>query len=176
MGMSRCGSLCSIGSTHFVKLYEIYMFFYATSVFAFFGILLQISFITIILLKISNINIEVKYLPMNFVLIILFTISTIFYVPILFTKTTTSTPITKDNRTTLSYSVVNTQFGNSGVGKTIIIFISVIRGIGFLVLISVLNFITFIKFEKQLLIKKKICLKAIGKCFFLFISSSFILD
>lgn len=183
ISLSKCGSLCGmIGNSYLAKFYELYLFFYLSNVLCVFNSLIEICFTLNRYLAISDLKHKCKFEKLSFGVIVfmLFVVSSVWYLPILFTKnieyitisnsreTALNKPIldlieSKLNRTILEeyanksiYFLGRTKFGMSDFGKVMVMLVAFIRCVGIFLAIFVLNALTAYKFREFILKKCKI--------------------
>jgi hypothetical protein len=162
----RCGIYCGrLSDTGFYsKMYEYVMFFYLSSVLAIFNILIEIfisikRYLTILNRKHQAIN----KISNKTILIMLAIFSAVYYSPILFTKSIKLMNVSDGaslNSTKQGYIVASSSFGETSIGKILIILLSAIRGIVGLVVLFIIDIFIIIKFRK--LIKRKIIIKKLS--------------
>lgn len=135
---------------------------YFTSCLAIFSILIEIVLSLQRYLILIN-KATFQKISHKWIICILFLISLLYYLPMLFRKNILSTKINYLTNGTVfvrtSYSIINTDFGSSPAGKTVPIVLTIIRiflGTFLLTFVNIINTFKFRKrFNKRMQIKLK---------------------
>lgn len=150
----RCGSLCneSTSSTLVAKFYEYAVFGYLTSVLAIFSIMIEtrLSFERYLLVTNSYMKTGVQTVKFKWVIFILLCLSILFYFPALFTESIIHDPNRPDG-----YLLELNEFGRSTAGKIILIAQSALRNLILLLVNSIINILTIIRFRRYITNKRK---------------------
>ena len=150
--ISDCGD-CIISKSYLSKLYDLCIGDYLSSCLAIFIIFIEITISVKRYMILSN-SLRFQTIPINFIIIILFSISILFYLPVLYLKNVQEI---NANSTTneMVYKLIPSEFGKSSFGKSIPIILASIRLFLATIVMSTLNILTTIKFRKRLKLKFK---------------------
>ena len=162
----RCGQLCDFSTTRITQYYYFIFYTYLKGIPAILSINIQITVSLYKYVQITNKTFfKFKYFKLTIVILILF--SAVFYLPILLTKSLKVViKPTSNNLTITTYSMIANDFGNSMIGKLLIIIVSVIRGFVSLIILTIINVLTKFEFSKFLKRKKQITTQEEAECMF----------
>jgi len=141
---------CPLHDSYFTKWYQIYINYYFTSVLAIFCIFSDI-FLSLLRYSILKNNKYLQSIRFYLVVGLLFIVSLIYYLPVIFFYDIIPKNINNDNITTIidEYSVVKNPLGLSLYGKITPIILSVIRLILAMIVLTSINIMNVIEFRKR---------------------------
>lgn len=162
-----CVSICEVTSSYANKFFQLYFTDYLTSSLAIYSIFVEIYLSLQRLFIISNKK-TLQNLSHKIVLSILFVLSLLFYMPNIFLKNIVSVErgvsiqsidvnVSYSNKT-VSFSLTTSIFGKSIYGKIIPVILTSIRIFLSIIVLSLINILTAIKFKKHF--NRKYYLKA----------------
>ena len=165
----RCGALCSLGYSYWSKLYEIYFYGYLGKSLELFMLLVEIHLSYLRIASFSKENKSRAYIPIKFRYVIFFIVAfstcvtvtilprsiilTGYLAPMSGLNNTILTNVTIDSSYTPLYIIsVKDKYSTLGL---ILLVISILQGVGLLMVLVIINVVLFVKF-RLFLRKKKI--------------------
>jgi hypothetical protein len=158
----RCGIYCDLGYNYWSKFYEIYVFIYFGKSIELFIMMIEINLAFFRFFSFTNLH--KKHVPFNIKLILFLLISFSTCIPVcILPRTISQIGYLASNNTTLNetiihyplYIVAKSEIGKNATFGYIILFISILQGVGLLGLLVLINFLIVIRLKAFLAHKKE---------------------